>query len=87
MKYRPPLYQPPTGPLARVVLGVLGLGVLALSFMLGLLVLAVVVGLAVIASMGLMVRRWFHRHDGVDDANDALEVEYRVVRRQHFPDD
>jgi len=80
-------YQPPASPLARLGLVLLGIGVLALSFLLGLVFLAVAVGMAVIGFVVLTVRRWLgagrkgRRDDGL------VDVEYRVVRRHKRSDD
>jgi hypothetical protein len=88
-----PVYQPPTSPLARIALAVVGVGVLALSFMLGLFVLAIALGVAVLWATLVALRlawlRWFGgtmRGDARDDA-DSLQVEYRVVRRESRRDD
>lgn len=86
-----PVYQPPTSPLARIALAVVGVGILALSFMLGLFVLAIALGVAVlwVTVIGLRVAwlRWFG-HTGRGEADDdSLRVEYRVVRRESRHDD
>jgi hypothetical protein len=85
MKYsnRSPFYQPPTSPLARLGLALVGIGILALSFMLGLFVLAIAMGLALVGGLVLAVRRLLsnHRNEG-SKADGPIEVEYRVVHRQ-----
>ncbi len=75
-------YQPPTHPLARLGLVVAGIGMLALSFVLGLFILAIAMGLAVIGFIVLAVRRWLGagRRDKPED--DNLRVEYKVIRRE-----
>ncbi|QKK03569.1 MAG: hypothetical protein HND55_13405 [Pseudomonadota bacterium] len=77
-----PFYQPPTSPLARFGLIVLGIGLLALSFILGLFFLAVAVGLAVIGFVVLTVRRWLGRSDQRRSDDHLVDVEYRVVQRR-----
>lgn len=75
-------YQPPASPLARLGLVLLGIGILALSFLLGLVFLAVAVGMAVIGFVVLTVRRWLGV-TGKDKRDDGLvDVEYRVVQRK-----
>lgn len=75
-------YQPPRSPLARLGLALAGIGILALSFVLGLVFLAVAMGLAVIGFITLTVRRWLAgaRRQGEDDG--PIDVEYRVVHRE-----
>lgn len=86
-----PVYQPPTSPLARIALAVVGVGVLALSFMLGLFVLAIALGVAVLWVTIIALRvawlRWFGRSGRSDSDDDSLRVEYRVVRRESRHDD
>lgn len=74
-------YQPPASPLARFGLILLGIGILALSFLLGLVFLAVAVGMAVIGFVVLTVRRWLGRGRPRDDDDRLIDVEYRVVHR------
>lgn len=75
-------YQPPSSPLARFGMVLLGIGILALSFLLGLVFLAVAVGMAVIGFVVLTVRRWLGV-SGKGKRDDGLvDVEYRVVNRQ-----
>ncbi len=85
MKYsnRFSFYQPPTNPLARLGLVLVGIGVLALSFMLGLFVLAIAMGLALIGAVAIAVRRMLtgNRSEQPDDSG-PIDVEYRVVHRQ-----
>ncbi|MEN1727421.1 MAG: hypothetical protein AAGJ52_03185 [Pseudomonadota bacterium] len=75
-------YQPPQNPLARLGLVLLGVAILALSFMLGIVFLAIAAGLAIIGALALTVRRWFglDRKSSPDD--QTIEVEYRVIRRE-----
>ena len=75
-------YQPPTSPLARFGLVLLGIGVLALSFLLGLVFLAVAVGMAVIGFVVLTVRRWLGRSGSGRRDDGLVDVEYRVVHRE-----
>ncbi|MFP4207824.1 MAG: hypothetical protein ACLFSC_04140 [Wenzhouxiangella sp.] len=85
MKYssRSPFYQPPTSPLARLGLALAGIGILALSFMLGLFVLAIAMGLALIGGAVIAVRRLLASGRGDQDAAQGpIEVEYRVVHRR-----
>jgi hypothetical protein len=88
-----PVYQPPTSPLARIVLAVVAVGVLALSFMLGLVVLAIALGVAMLWAALVAIRiawlRWFGGTMSSDarDDDDSLRVEYRVVRRESRRDD
>ncbi|MEE4638157.1 MAG: hypothetical protein V2J42_05410 [Wenzhouxiangella sp.] len=81
--FRNTFYQPPTSPLARLGLALLGIGILALSFMLGLFVLAIAMGLALIGGVVLAVRRLLSGGDAQSrDQDGPIEVEYRVVHRQ-----
>jgi len=85
MKYsnRSPFYQPPTSPLARLGLALVGIGILALSFMLGLFVLAIAMGLALVGALVLGVRRLLSNNRSEGSKPDGpIEVEYRVVHRQ-----
>ncbi len=85
MKYsnRSPFYQPPTSPLARLGLALVGIGILALSFMLGLFVLAIAMGLALVGGLVLAVRRLLSSNQGArSEADGPIEVEYRVVHRE-----
>lgn len=75
-------YQPPTSPLARLGLVLLGIGILALSFLLGLVFLAVAVGMAVIGFVVLTVRRWLGRSGSGRRDDGLVDVEYRVVNRE-----
>lgn len=75
-------YQPPTHPLARLGLVLAGIGILTLSFLLGLFVLAIAMGLAVIGFIVLSVRRWLGLGRSRKPADNALNVEYKVVRRE-----
>ena len=80
---RSPFYQPPTSPLARLGLALLGIGILALSFMLGLFVLAIAMGLALIGGVVIAVRRLLAgRKPDDDQGSGPIEVEYRVIQRQ-----
>jgi hypothetical protein len=81
--FRRSFYQPPTSPLARLGLALLGIGILALSFMLGLFVLAIAMGLALIGGVALAVRRLLSGGVSQNREQDGpIEVEYRVVHRQ-----
>lgn len=75
-------YQPPASPLARLGLILLGIGILALSFLLGLVFLAVAVGMAVIGFVVLTVRRWLGRSGSKKRDDGLIDVEYRVIHRQ-----
>ncbi|MEE4303852.1 MAG: hypothetical protein V2J19_06815 [Wenzhouxiangella sp.] len=75
-------YQPPASPLARFGLVLLGIGILALSFLLGLVFLAVAVGMAVIGFIVLTVRRWLGRSGSGKRDDGLVDVEYRVVHRE-----
>lgn len=75
-------YQPPASPLARFGLILLGIGILALSFLLGLVFLAVAVGMAAIGFVVLTVRRWLGRGRGRDGGDRLIDAEYRVVHRE-----
>ncbi|NBB93059.1 MAG: hypothetical protein GVY32_07825, partial [Gammaproteobacteria bacterium] len=68
-------YQPPTSPLARFGLVLLGIGILALSFLLGLVFLAVAVGMAVIGFIVLTVRRLLGRSGGRSRDDGLVDVE------------
>lgn len=74
-------YQPPTSPLARLGLVLLGIGILALSFLLGLVFLAIAVGMAVIGFVVLTVRRWLGSSRSRKSDDGLIDVEYRVVNR------
>lgn len=80
-------YQPPASPLARLGLVLLGIGILALSFLLGLVFLAVAVGMAVIGFVVLTVRRWLGRPKSGQQDDGLVDVEYRVVHRQRRDED
>lgn len=80
-------YQPPTSPLARLGLVLLGIGILALSFLLGLVFLAVAVGMAVIAFVVLTVRRWLGTGKPRKPDDGIIDVEYRVVNRERKEDE
>jgi len=75
-------YQPPASPLARLGLVLLGIGILALSFLLGLVFLAVAVGMAVIGFVVLTVRRWLGGTGSRKRDDGLVDVEYRVVHRE-----
>ncbi len=75
-------YQPPTSPLARLGMVLVGIGTLALSFFLGLFVLAIAMGLALIGAVVLGVRRLLAGRAGRGDDSGPIEVEYRVVHRE-----
>lgn len=74
-------YQPPSSPLARLGLVLLGIGILALSFVLGLFFLAIAVGLAVIGGVVLTVRRWLGLGQPTRPDDGMIDAEYRVVYR------
>jgi len=75
-------YQPPTSPLARLGVVLVGIGTLALSFFLGLFVLAIAMGLALIGAVVLGVRRLFSGGAGPGDEGGPIDVEYRVIHRE-----
>jgi hypothetical protein len=59
----------------------LGIAILALSFMLGLVFLAVAAGLAIIGGIALTVRRWLGLGPSRSGSDQTIDVEYRVIRR------
>jgi hypothetical protein len=75
-------YQPPQNPLARFGLVLLGIAILALSFMLGLVFLAVAAGLAIIGGIVLTVRRWLGLGQSGASQDRTIDVEYRVIRKE-----
>lgn len=77
-------YRVPQSPLARFGLMLLGIAMLALSFVVGFVFLAVAAGLAILGAIGLSIRNWLGRgrSSGTKKASDVLEVEYRVVDRK-----
>jgi len=75
-------YQPPQNPLARFGLVLLGIAILALSFMLGLVFLAVAAGLAIIGGIVLTVRRWLGLGQSEAPQDRTIDVEYRVIRKE-----
>jgi hypothetical protein len=75
-------YQPPTSPLARLGLVLAGIGILALSFVLGLFLLTIAVGLAVIGAVVLTVRRWLGSGQPKNPEHGVIDVEYRVINRE-----
>jgi hypothetical protein len=75
-------YQPPQNPLARLGLVLLGVAILALSFMLGLVFLAVAAGLAILGAVVLTVRRWLGLGARSAPRDQTIDVEYRVIRRE-----
>jgi hypothetical protein len=75
-------YQPPSSPLARLGLVLLGIGILALSFVLGLFFLAIAVGLAVIGGIVLSVRRWLGLGRPSKPDDGMIDAEYRVIYRE-----
>lgn len=80
-------YQPPENPLVRLGLVLAGIGILALSFILGLFFLAVAIGLAVIGFIVLTVRRWLGASGRKKPDDGPIDVEYRVVHRERHSDD
>ena len=91
-----PLYisPPPANPLSRLLLGLVGLLVLAGSFMLGLLAFLVAAGLALVAGLAVWLRvAWLRRQlrkqgfEGDPEATprpaaeQAIDAEYTVVSR------
>lgn len=78
-------YRVPQSPLARFGLAVLGVLIVALSFVVGIFFLAVTAGLAVLGGIALSIRRWWLGRGGRANGNrddDFVEVEYRVVDRE-----
>lgn len=77
-------YRVPQSPLARFGLAVLGILILALSFLVGMVFLAVTAGLAVLGGIALSIRSWWlgRRGGGSSEDEDLVEVEYRVVHRE-----
>lgn len=86
--FRSSSYRVPTSPLARFGLALLGISILAVSFVLGLVFLAVAAGLAILGGLGLTIRSWFlKRGGGRKKTGDGLiQAEYRVVRRDRDAD-
>lgn len=80
-------YQPPSSPLARLGLVLLGIGILALSFILGLFFLAIAIGMAVIGFIVLTVRRWLGGGGPGKPDDGTIDVEYRVVDRERKKDE
>ncbi|MDZ7790268.1 MAG: hypothetical protein U5L08_07225 [Xanthomonadales bacterium] len=81
-------YQPPTSPLARLGLVLLGIGILALSFFVGVIFLAIAAGAAIIGFVVLTLRRWLGGIGRDKRGDDGLvDVEYRVVHREKRRDD
>lgn len=78
----------PSSPLARFCLVLGGLAILALSLFVGVIFLAVVAGLAILAAIGMTVRRWLGigRNSGATDEDPPLRVEYRVIRTERDRD-
>jgi hypothetical protein len=96
MPYRLP--QPPQNPLARILAGLLALLALAAAFFFGLVVLALAVGLGVLAWLALILRVWWLRRQGRDQARggagragtdvrqgEVIEADYEVVSRRDDP--
>jgi len=75
-------YQPPENPLARFGLILLGIAVLALTFMLGLVFLAVAAGMAILGGIILTVRRWLGMDRSSSPEDKTIDVEYRVIRKE-----
>lgn len=75
-------YQPPQNPLVRFGLVLLGIAILALSFMLGLVFLAVAAGLAILGGIVLTVRRWLGLGQSTSSQDRTIDVEYRVIRKE-----
>ncbi|MEM7054698.1 MAG: hypothetical protein AAF446_09145 [Pseudomonadota bacterium] len=77
-------YRVPQSPLARFGLMLVGLALLALSFVVGLAFIAVAAGLAILGAIGLTIRNWLTGgRASTHKSDDVLEVEYRVVDRKH----
>ena len=77
-------YRVPGSPLARFGLAVLGILLVAVSFVVGMFFLAVTAGLAVLGGLALSIRGWWlgRRGRGAGEDEDLVEVEYRVVHRE-----
>lgn len=79
------LLYAPQNPVARVLAVIVGLGLFALTLFLGLVFFAVFAALGALAWVALTVRQWWltrgGRGAGKDD--DIVDVEYRVVHREH----
>ncbi len=78
-------YQPPTSPLARLGLILLGIGILALSFFVGVIFLAIAAGAAIIGFVVLTVRRWLGGSRSGKGDDELIDVEYRIVNRRRGP--
>ncbi|MDX1625843.1 MAG: hypothetical protein R3323_04970 [Wenzhouxiangellaceae bacterium] len=79
-EFRSSFYRVPSNPLARFGLALLGLAVLAVSFVLGVFFLAVVFGLAILGGVVLAIRNWWTGRR--PDEDSTVEAEYRVIRRE-----
>lgn len=63
-------------------MALVGVGVIALSFILGLFVLAIALGLALIGAITLAVRRLLAGRSQPRQGSGPIEVEYRVIHRE-----
>ncbi|NEP62529.1 MAG: hypothetical protein F6K31_37300 [Symploca sp. SIO2G7] len=80
--YRFSNYRTPSSPLAKLGLALVGIALLALSFLVGIVFIAIAAGLAILGAIGFSIRNWLTRgRDSEKSADDVLEVEYRVVDR------
>lgn len=70
-------------------MALIGVGILALSFILGLFVLAIALGLALVGAITLGVRRLWSGRSRPEQGSGPIEVEYRVIHREQRrpPDD
>lgn len=77
------LNAPPMSPLSRVLASILGLLAVVGAFFFGLFILAVVIGLGALAWIGLAIRTWWLKRQGLTGAgDDIIEAEYTVISRQ-----
>ncbi|MGB0514303.1 MAG: hypothetical protein ACPGJE_05645 [Wenzhouxiangellaceae bacterium] len=74
----------PSNPLARLGLVLLGITLLAAILFFSIFFLAVAAGLAIIGGIALSIRNWLGggRKPTRSGKDDALRVEYRVIRRE-----
>ena len=79
---QPRLSGPPANPLARILVGLLGLVALAGAFFFGLVVLAVAIGLGALAWLFVSLRLWWLGRQARPVRDDeVIDAEYRVVSR------
>lgn len=87
MKYY--ISPPPASPLTRILASVFAVMVLVGAFIFGLFVLAAAVGVGLLLWIGLAIRGWWLRRDGVKKSSgrragdsESIEAEYTVISRR-----